>query len=110
MDNASHGRSAAGKLVVMMVLAACAFPAGAPVAEEDPNASAEHPVDGVATWRVVWDNDVVLNSDNQYSNGWSLQLHGHPAESWDEAKGTPAFGKAMARWFLPDDREGLYFR
>lgn len=105
-------RTTTGRMMAaVLVLAACAFPAGALAAEEDPNASAEqHPAEGVATWRLVWDNDAVLSSDNQYSNGWSLQVHGRPAESWDMARGTPAFGKAMARWFLPDHRDGLYFR
>jgi hypothetical protein len=104
MLHQSSGSSANRLPAVLIVLAACAFPAGALAAEEGPNP------EGVATWRLVWDNDVVVNSDNQYSNGWSLQVHGQMAESLDKARGTPAFGTAMARWFLPDHRDGLYFR
>jgi len=29
--------------------------------------------------------------------------------NWGAVAGTPAFGKSMARWFLPDRREDLYF-
>lgn len=111
MDSGSHDNPAGSKLAVVMVLAACALPAGVLGAEEAPDTSAErHSAGNVATWRVVWDNDVVLSSDNQYSNGWSFQLHGRPAETWDMARGTPAFGKPLARLFLPDHRDGLYFR
>jgi hypothetical protein len=68
------------------------------------------PEDGVVTWRVTWDNDVVFDSDNQFSNGWSIQVHGLQASEWNAVGGTPAFGKSMARWFLPDRRTDLTFR
>jgi hypothetical protein len=111
MYHGPNGSSAGRKLAAVMLLAACAFPAGALAAEEDPNASAEQrQAEGVATWRFVWDNDAVQSSDNQYSNGWSLQVHGRPSKSWEQVRGTPAFGNAVARWFLPDRRDGLYFR
>jgi len=104
-----------------MVLASCAIPVGAHGGENAPVASAEQlpaddsqvaqpPIVGFTTWRFTWDNDVVLNSDNEFSNGISLQVHGPPARSLADAAGTPAFGKAMARWFLPDSRHDLLFR
>lgn len=62
------------------------------------------------TWRIEIDNDIVFNSDNQLSNAWSVQLHGPPVEHWEDVRGTPAFGKRVARWFLPREHPGLFFR
>jgi len=95
----------------MIAFAACSVPAYSLAAEDALELPAgQVPDDGIVTWRFTWDNDVLVNSDNQFSNGWSLQVHGPPARNWGGAAGTPAFGKAMARWFLPDRRDDLYFR
>lgn len=107
----SH-RAPAGRIfLAAVVLAACFAPAGVLTAQSDgAPAGGSPPDEGIVTWRLTWDNDAVVHSDNQFSNGWSLQVHGPPARSWERAGGTPAFGKAMARWFLPVHRDGLHFR
>ena len=98
-------------LFAVVFLVACAVSAGALAGEDNPTPSDGPPLPGdFRTWRFTWDNDVVVKSDNQYTNGWSLQVHGAPDRSWAGAAGTPAFGKAMARWFLPDQRDNLNFR
>jgi hypothetical protein len=98
-------------LVAVVVLAACAVPVYPLTGEDAPDLPAgQVPDDGIVTWRFTWDNDVLVNSDNQFGNGWSLQVHGRPARAWGAAAGTPAFGKSMARWFLPDRHDDLYFR
>lgn len=62
-----------------------------------------------STWRLELANDVVTDSDNQFTNGFSVQRHGPLASSFEEMGGTAAFGKRLAKFFLPD-REGLYYR
>jgi len=105
----------------VMVLASCAVPIGALAGDHAFPASAEQPQAGdfpatrppaadFVTWRFTWDNDVVVKSDNEFSNGFTLQVHGPPAATWADAAGTPAFGKSMARWFLPVRRQDLLFR
>jgi len=67
------------------------------------------PMDDRANWRVLWANDAPFDSDNQFSNGFGLGLNSPLAGSLEETKGTPAFGKGLAGWFLPE-REELYYR
>jgi len=62
------------------------------------------------TWSIEWANDAIFNSDNQFSNGIFVQKNGPPAHDWSLVKGTPAFGKKMAAWFLPEQRDDLWFR
>jgi len=62
------------------------------------------------TWRLEFDNDVIFDSDNQFSNGWSLQKYGPPKHDWAAVGGTLAVGKRVAKWFLPERRTDLYFR
>ena len=105
----------------VMVLVSCAVPVAALAGENGFIASAEQPQGGdftatqppaadFVTWRFTWDNDVVVDSDNEFTNGLTLQVHGAPVAKWADAAGTPAFGKSMARWFLPDRRQDLLFR
>jgi len=54
------------------------------------------------TWRAMWANDAVFGSDNQFSNGFGTAAHGPLAGSLAKAGGTPAFGKWLAAWFLPE--------
>ena len=120
-----HGSSRsprAGRLPgVVLVLASCAVPIGAfggenapvvPVEQPpaDDSQDVQPPPGDFASWRFTWDNDVVVDSDNEFTNGMTFQKHGPPASTWADAGGTPAFGKSMARWFLPDRREDLLFR
>jgi hypothetical protein len=104
-----------------MVLASSAIPVAALAGEPAFPASPEQPQHGdfpatqppaadFVTWRFTWDNDVIVDSDNEFTNGLTLQLHGPPSATWAEAAGTPAFGKSMARWFLPVRRQDLLFR
>lgn len=122
MLHGSSHRPRAGRLPgAVMVLASWAVPVGAIAGENAPVVSAEQapaddsqdvlpPIKGFVTWRFTWDNDVVMNSDNEFTNGMSVQVHGPPARSLADAAGTPAFGKSMARWFLPVRRHDLLFR
>jgi len=55
-----------------------------------------------STWRFEFANDAVFDSDNQFTNGFELQKHSPIASSLEETGGTAAFGKALARVFLPD--------
>ena len=65
--------------------------------------------DESATWRFEFANDALFDSDNQFTNGFALQKHGPAATSLDATTDTAAFGKSLARIFLPDT-EGLYYR
>src|SRR5262245_24357753 len=62
------------------------------------------------TWTVEWANDAVFHSDNQFSNGFFVHMSGPAVQDWAQARGTPAFGKRMAAWFLPQDRDGMWLR
>ncbi len=64
---------------------------------------------GLPTWRFEMANDSVFNSDNQFTNGFTVQKHSPAFSSLDATRGTPAFGKSLARFFLPD-KEGLWYR
>jgi len=65
-----------------MVLVACSVPVYALTGDDAPDLPAgQVPDDGIVTWRFTWDNDVVVSSDNQFSNGWSLQVHERPARN-----------------------------
>jgi hypothetical protein len=60
-------------------------------------------------WRFEIANDIIFDSDNQFTNGFALQKHGPVASSLDATGGTAAFGKGLARFFLPSG-EGLNYR
>lgn len=64
---------------------------------------------GPATWQVESHNDAYADSDNQFTAGLSVRKHSDLAARLAETSGTPAFGKWMARWFLPDD-SSLHYR
>lgn len=61
-----------------------------------------------ARWRFAFANDAFLRSDNQFSNGLTLQLHSPRASHLSATRGTPAFGKALARLVLPAGRGWMY--
>ena len=54
-------------------------------------------------------NDIILSSDNQFTNGTSLVVSSPVASSLEETEGTPAFGKSLLAWALPH-RPGLKYR
>lgn len=60
-------------------------------------------------WRFMWANDQFLGSDNQFTNGFSLQKHSTLAPTLADTSGTLAFGKRLAARLLPQ-REGLHYR
>jgi hypothetical protein len=68
------------------------------------------PFDEFVTLRLDIDNDIVFHSDNQFSHGISFEIYGEADRSWTAARGTPAFGKRMARWFLPENDPDFLFR
>jgi lipid A 3-O-deacylase len=84
---------------VLLVALAC----GNATAQESPDYSQS------STWRFEFANDVIFDSDNQFTNGFALQKHGPVASSLDATDGTVAFGKGLARFFLPSG-EGLNYR
>ncbi|MDT8449802.1 MAG: lipid A deacylase LpxR family protein [Wenzhouxiangellaceae bacterium] len=102
-ESAADARASASPahriLFVTAVLAAMVAAAGAGAQTDDTRPN----------WRVMWANDAIFGSDNQFSNGFGAAKHSALAESLDEAGGTPAFGRWLARFFLPS-RDGLYFR
>ncbi len=63
-------------------------------------------------WRFEFNNDAFLNSDsdNLFSAGWSLQKHGRRVYTWEEARGTLAFGRVLAKPFLPTKAMDRSFR
>ena len=84
---------------VLLVALAC----GNATAQESPDYSQS------STWRFEFANDVLFDSDNQFTNGFALQKHSPIASSLDATGGTAAFGKGLARHFLPNE-EGLNYR
>jgi hypothetical protein len=104
-------RAASGLLFLVVVCALGTLPAAAQAVALEGAANPDlPPISDWVTWRFTWDNDVVFDSDNQFSNGISLQWHGAPNRRWEDVGGTPAFGKGVAKWFLPTKRNDLYFR
>lgn len=54
-------------------------------------------------------NDVILSSDNQFTNGTSLIISSDDARVLENTRGTPAFGKSILSWSIPD-KSGLTYR
>tara|TARA_R110001583_G_scaffold104226_2_gene251605 strand:- start:1799 stop:2851 length:1053 start_codon:yes stop_codon:yes gene_type:complete len=61
------------------------------------------------TIRLELSNDVILSSDNQFTNGTSVIISSEPVNSLDKTGGTPAFGKSLLAWAIPD-KPGLSYR
>jgi hypothetical protein len=59
--------------------------------------------------RLELSNDVIVGSDNQFTNGVSVIVSSEAASSLDKTGGTPAFGKSLVAWAFPD-RPGLNYR
>ncbi|WP_404362880.1 lipid A-modifier LpxR family protein [Marinobacter sp.] len=53
--------------------------------------------------RIELQNDLFFRSDNQFTNGLSAVLSSPPEASLELTGGTPAFGKSLFGWMLPDD-------
>ena len=61
------------------------------------------------TWRVEFANDVMFGSDNQFTNGFTVQKHSTLAADLDSTVGVWTFGKWFAKRLLPD-QQGLQYR
>lgn len=73
------------------------------------SAAADVSLDSASTWRLYWANDVLVKSDNQFTNGLSIEKHSPWFSRFDDTTGTPAFGKRLARALLPESN-GLAYR
>jgi hypothetical protein len=61
-------------------------------------------------YRFELDNDVLVDSDNGFSNGWSFQMHSPIADSWDKIQGAAPHTKALAAWLPGLSGDGLNYR
>ncbi len=70
----------------------------------------DRPIRYRPNWRFEFSNDVFLRSDNFFSAGTSVQKHGPRVDFWENARGTPAFGRPLARALLPVHATDRSFR
>ena len=63
-----------------------------------------------AKYRLELDNDVAFGSDNQFSNGWSFQIHTPVADSWETLEGPANPIKKIGAWLPTLTKEGLKYR
>ncbi|HEX7072354.1 MAG TPA: lipid A deacylase LpxR family protein [Rhodothermales bacterium] len=62
-----------------------------------------------ALWQLHWHNDALTSSDNMFTSGIALEKASALFADLAGTHGTPAFGKPLARLFLPD-QQGLHYR
>ena len=60
--------------------------------------------------RFEFDNDVFFDSDNQFSNGWSFQVHTPVADSWLTIEGPSEYFKKLGAWLPSLTGDGLKYR
>lgn len=58
----------------------------------------ERHLNEAAIYRLELDNDVVFDSDNQFSNGWSFQVHTPVADKWHSVDGPEEYLKDFGAW------------
>ena len=63
-----------------------------------------------AKYRFEFDNDVLFDSDNQFTNGWSFQVHTPVADSWNTMEGPDELFKKIGAWLPSLTAEGLKYR
>jgi len=64
-----------------------------------------------AKYRLEMNNDALFDSDNQFSNGWSFQIHSPVADSWDEVEGQSADTvKRFVAWLPSMTADDLKYR
>lgn len=61
-------------------------------------------------YRFEFDNDLFVDSDNGFSNGWAFQIHTPLAESWDEVEGPANYLKSFAKWLPTLTGDDLEYR
>lgn len=71
--------------------------------------SGERPHREQPTWRFEFTNDFIFDSDNGFTNGFTVQKHSTVASNLDDLEGVRIFGKGLARRLLPQD-SGLLYR
>ncbi len=62
-----------------------------------------------ASWRFEFANDVAFGSDNQFTNGFSVQRHSPLADSLSDVDSAWGFGRGLAGRILPEG-SGLQYR
>jgi lipid A 3-O-deacylase len=60
------------------------------------------------TWRLELANDLIFSSDNQFTNGFTIQKHSTISGDFDDLQGVRTFGKRIARRLLPQDDDLVY--
>jgi hypothetical protein len=63
-----------------------------------------------AKYRFEFDNDVLFDSDNLFSNGWSFQIHTPVADSWSTLEGPIESVKKIGAWLPSLTAEGHKYR
>ena len=63
-----------------------------------------------AKYRVEMNNDVLFDSDNQFSNGWSFQIHTPIADSWSAVEGPHENMKKIGAWLPTLSVDGHTYR
>lgn len=61
-------------------------------------------------YRFEFDNDVFVDSDNGFSNGWSFQIHTPVADSWSKIEGPAPYVTKFAAWLPTLTEAGLNYR
>lgn len=56
----------------------------------------------LATVRLELSNDVILSSDNQFTNGTSVVVSSPLVKSLENTRDTPAFGRSLVSWAIPE--------
>jgi lipid A 3-O-deacylase len=92
------------RLVIALSLAGLAGVAFADEEDGESSARRSHP-----TWRVEFANDFMFASDNQFTNGFTVQKHSTTAADLDSVEGVWTYGKWFAKRLLPDS-QGLQYR
>jgi lipid A 3-O-deacylase len=67
------------------------------------------PASALASVRLELTNDIILSSDNQFTNGTSIMVSSPEVASLNETAGTPAFGRSLVAWAIPE-KTGLKYR
>jgi len=60
------------------------------------------------TWRFEFANDSNFSSDNQFTNGFTIQKYSTISGDFDDLQGVRTFGKGLARKFLPQNSDLVY--
>jgi len=63
-----------------------------------------------AIYRFEFDNDLFFDSDNQFTNGWSFQVHTPVADNWHSVDGPAEFLKDFGAWLPSLTAEDLKYR